>query len=238
MLPFETRADLERRAQKLAEDTSTQIAILTVPTTEGEAIEAFALRVAEKWRGGRAEFDNGALIVVAIEDRRARIEVGYGLEGAIPDAVARRIIDEQMAPRFRRGDYAGGIAAAFETMERAARGENFRYEEEPSLLFASIMASLFALPFHRKRRRLLGAVVGGLVSGGIAFMMLKVVAPWALLAFGLGAILAWFGAGAGYPHRGGGLGRGGFGGGSFGGGGGGFGGGGGGFGGGGASGSW
>src|SRR6202000_162271 len=86
-----------------------QIAILIVPTTEPETIEQYSIRVAEAWKIGRKKIDDGALLVIAKNDHRLRIEVGTGLEGALTDITSRRIIDEVIAPRFKQGDYAGGI---------------------------------------------------------------------------------------------------------------------------------
>ena len=82
-----------------------------VPTTDGEAIEQYALRVAEAWKIGRKKIDDGALLVIAKNDRRLRIEVGYGLEGALTDATTKRIIDEDITPKFKSGDFGGGVAA-------------------------------------------------------------------------------------------------------------------------------
>src|SRR5215471_747891 len=92
-------ADLEQRK-------GSQIAVLIVPTTDGEAIEQFALRVAEAWKIGRKKIDDGALVVIAKNDRRLRIEVGYGLEGALTDVTTKRIIDEDITPKFKAGDFA------------------------------------------------------------------------------------------------------------------------------------
>ncbi|MDP1882342.1 MAG: TPM domain-containing protein, partial [Bradyrhizobium sp.] len=95
-----TLQDLETRK-------GSQIAVLIVPTTDPESIEQFSIRVAEAWKIGRKKIDDGALLVVAKNDRRLRIEVGYGLEGALTDATARRIIDEDITPRVKSGDFAG-----------------------------------------------------------------------------------------------------------------------------------
>ena len=103
-----------------------QIAVLIVATTEPEAIEQYALRVAEAWKLGRKGVDDGALLLVALQDRRVRIEVGYGLEGALPDAIANRIIDADVVPQFRRGDVHGGIATAVDRMMRVVDGEPLR----------------------------------------------------------------------------------------------------------------
>lgn len=102
--------------------TSNQIAILTVPTLHGMPVEQYALRVAETWQLGTATFDNGALILVASEDRAARIEVGTGLEGALPDVIASRILRHEMVPHFRESDYEGGIEAGAAAVVGALEG--------------------------------------------------------------------------------------------------------------------
>src|SRR5689334_20055757 len=112
----QTLRDLERRK-------GSQIAVLIVPTTDGEAIEQFSLRVAEAWKIGRKKIDDGALLVIAKNDRRLRIEVGYGLEGVLTDVTSKRIIDEIITPKFRSGDFAGGIAAGVNRMIGLVNGE-------------------------------------------------------------------------------------------------------------------
>src|SRR5882724_6642874 len=87
-----------------------QIAVLIVPTTQPETIEQYSLRVAETWKIGRKKIDDGALLVVAKNDHKLRIEVGYGLEGALTDVISRRIIDEVIVPHFKSGEFAGGIS--------------------------------------------------------------------------------------------------------------------------------
>ncbi len=119
---------LEAELAALEQREGSQIVILIVPTTRPEAIEQYGIRVADEWKIGRGTVDgravdDGVLILVAKDDRRVRIEVGYGLEGAIPDAYARRIIDESIAPRFRQGDYAGGLQAAVADLARLIEGE-------------------------------------------------------------------------------------------------------------------
>ncbi len=104
--------------------------MLIVPTTDGEAIEQFSIRVAEAWKIGRKKIDDGALLVVAKNDRSLRIEVGYGLEGALTDATAKRIIDEDITPKFKSGDFAGGISAGVNRMIRVIDGEKLP-EPEP-----------------------------------------------------------------------------------------------------------
>src|SRR5471030_2155824 len=100
-----------------------QVAVLIVPTTEPESIEQYSIRVAEAWKIGRKKIDDGALLLVAKNDRKPRIEVGYGLEGALNDASAKRIIDETITPRFRSGDFAGGISVGVDRIIRVIDGE-------------------------------------------------------------------------------------------------------------------
>ncbi len=246
---------LEATLASFESETSHQIAVLTVPTTGGEPIESFSLRVAESWKLGNKGADNGILLIVASQDRKARIEVGYGLEGAVPDVIAKRVIEDVMIPRFRAGDMPGGIEAATDALMKAARGEQIPFAQQPQhadrqvndpigfVLFASLIASALWLPFRGGKLRPLGALLAGATAGGFVFLMLK-VAGWAALAFLLATVFGFIGPSLqGLGGRRGGLGGGGFGGGfgggGFGGGGGGgFSGGGGSFGGGGASGGW
>jgi uncharacterized protein len=219
-----------------------QLAVLMVPTTQPETVEQYALRVAERWKLGRKGVDDGALLLIAKNDRALRIEVGYGLEGVIPDAIANRVIDEIIVPRFRQGDYAGGVDAGIERLIGLVNGETLpppRSRSSPSgdpfgsmigVLIAALMAG-----------RVLRAVFGRLLAGGIVGVGLGVLAWWVSGTLLIALLLGVLGFGitvagvAGGGWRSGGFG-GGFGGGSFGGGG--FSGGGGGFGGGGASGRW
>jgi uncharacterized protein len=116
-------AALESKLGRYEQATGHQYALLVVPSLEGEAIEPFAVRAFEQWKLGDARRDDGLLMVVALRDRRVRIEVGYGLEGAIPDAIASRVIREVIVPAFRAEDYAGGVARAFDVLMAAGRGE-------------------------------------------------------------------------------------------------------------------
>ena len=105
--------------------------MLIVPTTDGEAIEQFSLRVAEAWKIGRKKIDDGALLVIAKNDRRLRIEVGYGLEGALTDATTKRIIDEDITPKFKAGDLAaalppGSTRSCASSMAKSCRSLNRR----------------------------------------------------------------------------------------------------------------
>src|ERR1043166_640290 len=123
LLPRERAAALEERLANFEQETGHQIAVLTVPSLEGEDIAGFGIKVAEKWKIGQKGFDNGAILIIAPKDKRLRIEVGYGLEGVLPDAIANRIIQETIVPRFRAGDFPGGINDGVETIMKAVRGE-------------------------------------------------------------------------------------------------------------------
>ena len=116
-------ATLTQSLKDLETRKGSQIAVLIVPTTQPETIEQFSIRVAEAWKIGRKKIDDGALLVVAKDDHKLRIEVGYGLEGALTDVTSRRIIDEIIVPRFRSGDFAGGISAGVDRIVRIVDGE-------------------------------------------------------------------------------------------------------------------
>jgi uncharacterized protein len=116
-------ASLEASLAAIEAEKGAQVAILLLPTTRPETIEDFGIRLAEAWKVGRRGVNDGVIVVVAKDDRKMRIEVGYGLEGAIPDALAKRIVAETMAPRFRQGDFAGGLEAAVADLAKLIRGE-------------------------------------------------------------------------------------------------------------------
>jgi uncharacterized protein len=119
-----TREQLESSLAALDRDTSVQIVVAVFKKLpEGAALEDFTQRTAASWKVGRKKLDNGAVLFVFTEDRKMRIEVGYGLEGAIPDALAKRILAEEIRPRFQQGDFDGGITAGVNALMKAARGE-------------------------------------------------------------------------------------------------------------------
>src|SRR5450759_2670896 len=116
-------ASLTQTLKALEARKGSQVAVLIVPTTAPETIEQYSIRVAEAWMIGRKKIDDGALLVVAKNDRKLRIEVGYGLEGALNDVTANRIIDEVITPKFRNGDFAGGISAGVDRIVAVIDGE-------------------------------------------------------------------------------------------------------------------
>jgi uncharacterized protein len=240
-------ATLDRKLREFEARKGSQIAVLLVPTTEPETVEQYAIRVAEAWQLGRANLDDGVLLVVAKQDRAVRIEVGYGLEGALPDVIANRITDQVVVPRFQAGDFFGGIAAAVDRVIAVIEGEPLPEPERRTPRgegFGSLLPVLFMLVFVGSGilRRMFGAVGGASLTAGLAgflvWLLTSVVAisiGAAVIAFFFGLMSGGTGGGRGWSNRGGW--GGGFGGGGFGGGGG-WSGGGGGFGGGGASGRW
>lgn len=229
---------MERELAEFEQRKGVQIAVLLVPTTAPESIEQYSIRVVDQWRLGRKNVDDGLLLLVAKNDRTLRIEVGYGLEGVVPDAVANRVIEEIIVPYFRTGDFAAGIQAGLNRLMRVVDGEPLpppqqRQVERPTenllpfLLFAFFIISGL---FSRMLGRLFGATATGGIMGGLFWLLMGSVSAAILIAV-LAFVMALLTGGGGpgfYPggFYGGRGGRGGFGGGGFGGGGGGFGGGG------------
>ncbi len=123
VLSPQQKAQLESFLKGVEDRTSNQIVILTVPSLEGDTIEDYAVRVFKAWKLGQKGRDNDVLVVAAINDRKMRIEVGYGLEGALTDAVSSQIIRNEMTPRFRASDYGGGLLAGVTAIDKATRGE-------------------------------------------------------------------------------------------------------------------
>jgi len=119
----EVAARLEQKLRGFDEQTSSQIVVAVFPELPSPSLEDFTVRTAQAWRVGRKKLDNGAVLFVFVKDRKLRIETGYGLEGALPDATAHRIIDETIVPAFRGGDYGRGIEAGVDAMMAATRGE-------------------------------------------------------------------------------------------------------------------
>ena len=245
------RAALEARLASFESRKGSQVAVLMVPTTQPEAIEQYSIRVVEQWKLGRKGVDDGVLLLIAKNDRKLRIEVGQGLEGAIPDAIAKRIIAEAITPRFKEGDYNGGITVGIDRILRVIEGEPLPamkgrpgssrsildYVSIDWLLFGIFVLIMLNQFLHSLFGRFLGAGVFGVAAGliGYALASLMVVAVIAaIIAFVISLIMgansgrggwssggSWSSGSGGWSSGGGG-----------------FSGGGGGFSGGGASGSW
>ena len=253
---------LDQKLRDIEARKGSQVAVLMVSTTQPEVIEQYAIRVADNWKLGRKKVDDGVILLVAKNDRAVRIEVGYGLEGALTDALTKRIIDGAIIPRFKQQDFYGGILAGVDQIGRVIDGEalpapvpaqQLVADQEGALLSLSVLF-VIGLVLGGFLRKVLGRGLGAGVTG-VAVAVIGWFIASALMTALLGGVIAFIvtllggglgGLSSGY-YGGGGSGRGsgrrsnqgGFGGGSSGGGfGGGFGGGGGGFGGGGASGRW
>ncbi|MEQ1662379.1 MAG: TPM domain-containing protein, partial [Thiobacillus sp.] len=125
-------ASLEQKLAALEAQKGSQLAVLIVPTTQPEDIAQFGLRVADQWKIGREKADDGVILVVAKDDRKLRLEVGYGLEGAIPDAIAKRVIAETITPYFKAGDFYGGIDAGVQQVTQLIQGESLPPPSPPS----------------------------------------------------------------------------------------------------------
>ena len=185
-------ASLTERLKDLETRKGSQIAVLIVPTTDGEAIEQFSLRVAEAWKIGRKKIDDGALLVIAKNDRRLRIEVGYGLEGALTDATTKRIIDEDITPKFKTGDFAGGVSAGVDRVVRIVNGEKLPEPEPPHWQNPGLLNidpfNPFVLAFvfivGSALRAALGRLVGSAATGGFVGFL-----AWILVG-SIGAALA------------------------------------------------
>jgi uncharacterized protein len=175
----QTLKDLETRK-------GSQVAVLIVPTTQPETIEQYSIRVAEAWKVGRKKIDDGALLVIAKNDRKLRIEVGYGLEGALNDVTAKRIIDEVITPKFRSGDFAGGISAGIDRIVGVIDGEPL---PAPAPAAGSQSPSDFAYQFLNPLNPF--TIIGILVLGGI-FRGIFGRLFGSLTTGGLIGLLAWF----------------------------------------------
>lgn len=252
------REQLEAKLTAFEQARGTQLVLLLVPSTQPEDITSYANRVGNSWKIGRKEIGDGVLLVVALNDRRVRIEVAKTLEGAIPDLAAKRIIDQAITPRFKQGDYAGGLDAATDQMMALITGEALplpaqtgtnKQTGDDGFNWMDLGIFMFiAVPVvGAVTKRILGTRLGSVATGGVAGFIALILTSSLLIA-GLAAVAALVftllsgvstGSRSGFGGGGGSFGGGGFGGGFGSGGGGGFSSGGGGdFGGGGASGDW
>ena len=218
------KAALEQKLAAFEAGKGAQVLVLVVPSTQPETIEQFGIRLLDAWKVGRKGVDDGVILIVARDDRRLRIEVGYGLEGRLNDATAKRIISETITPRFKAGDLPGGIDAGVDAILKVVEGEELPAPVPPArsgapqgvagiseaLLFGILIAVVL---IGTVLRRLLGnflgsAVVGGvtggigwLLLGGVAGIVIGVLAGIFLARFGLDLVLSGM---AGRGGRGGG----------------------------------
>jgi len=181
-LSAQQQAELEAGIAAYEARRGSQIAVLLLPTTKPEEIEQYSIRVAEAWKIGRKGVDDGLILIVAKDDRRLRIEVGYGLEGRIPDSVARRVIDERITPRFREGDFYGGVRDGVQQLIQLAEGENLPPPQAQTLndarhffgtnpLVAFILAMFVGLVLKAIFGRLPGSLLNAVGVGAIALLL-------------------------------------------------------------------
>ena len=178
-LSADQQAQLEQKLAAFEQKKGSQIVVLMLPSTEPEDIAQYAIRVAEQWKIGRKEIDDGLLLIVAKQDRKLRIEVGYGLEGAIPDLTAKRVISEIISPKFKQGDYFGGLNAGLDQLIGLVEGEALPPPARPNTS-ANGLFELLPLIF-------IGALVGGMILRGMFGTFFG-----SLLNGGAIATLVWF----------------------------------------------
>ncbi len=214
---------IERNLAELEQLKGAQIAVLLVPSTEPETIEQFARRVLDEWKLGRKGIDDGALLLIAKDDRALRIETQYGLEGVIPDAIAKRIIAEDITPLFKRGDYYGGIEEGVLRMSRLVQGEPLPPPREKSLSWASaqdffpaLLFGIFVLGGFLRMLfgQLLGASIASAVIGGLLWFLMGTL-TFALIGAVIAFVFVLLGGGSGGGGMGGWSSSGGGGGGGF-----------------------
>jgi len=183
-LSADEQAALNQKLSQFSQQSGSQVAVLLVPSTQPEEISQFGIRLAEAWKIGREKQDDGVIIIVAKNDRKMRIEVGYGLEGAIPDAIAKRIISEQISPAFKQGQFYQGLNLATDSLIKLIQGEQLPAPTQkqrqphaddwlsmlPILMFAAIIGGAIF-------KGMLGDFPGSLVTGGL-----------------LGGLAGWLGA--------------------------------------------
>lgn len=236
VLSPETESALELQLSKLEQETSTEIAILTIDSLQGYAIEEYSIEVARAWGVGQKQNDNGILLVIAPTEREVRIEVGYGLEGVVTDAQSSLIINKVIVPLLQAGDYDAATLAAISHLEQLARGETFTIEESQNYnsdffsvgLIYAIPIFWFCLSYLCNTK---SWWLGGVAGAALGFIIFQTILGLAVLAlFGLtldfflstkffGMIKPPRGGSGGFMGGGSGGGFGGFGGGGFGGGG-------------------
>ena len=186
---------LDQRLMQFEQRRGSQIAVLIVPSTAPESIEQYSIRVFDAWKLGRKRFNDGILITVAAQDRRLRIDAGYGLEGAIPDAVARRIIAELIAPKLRAGDAYGGLVAGVDQIEKLIAAEQLPASAgrsaAPALPWDQLLVLLIvgATIVGGVLSLVLGRFFGALATGGILGAIVWLLSA-SLLAAGAAAVVS------------------------------------------------
>lgn len=194
-------AALEQQLTEFERQRGAQIVVLLVASTQGEDIADYSQRVAEAWKLGRAGVGDGLLLVAALQDRRVRIAPYKTLEGAIPDVVAKRIIDQQIAPAFRRGDYAGGLRDALTQLQARITGEALPEPAASSpgeqvsgfnIVEAALLLLVVAPLITRVLRSVLGQRLGALAGAAAASFLVWQVSQRVWMAV-LAGLIGFFG---------------------------------------------
>ncbi|KUZ69050.1 hypothetical protein WI36_20915 [Burkholderia ubonensis] len=194
-LTSEQKAAVEQTLKAFETRKGTQISVLIVPTTEPESIEQFSMRVVEQWKLGRKNVDDGVLLIVAKNDHALRIEVGYGLEGVLTDATSNRIIDDVIVPRFRDGDFYGGISAGTDSIMRVVSGEPLpppQRRQHASDGAGRLLPVLFLLTVMAGGllRAVFGRLPGAFVTGGVIGVLAWILSGAIFVAVAAG-LMAW-----------------------------------------------
>ena len=199
MISPSAKSRLEEELRAFERSDSTQIVILTVPSLEGENIEEFSMKVAEAWKIGQQQKDNGVLFIISQQERKIRIEVGRGLEGKLTDLMAGRIIDQVIKPRFKQGDFSGGFIAGISALIGATRGE-FKAEQRPfqrrqkgfpPFLTFLLFFGIFIL-FLGIFSRMLGGIAGAVGLPALVYLTVLPIGIFPII------LLALFGFGSGF----------------------------------------
>lgn len=210
-LTAQQQAEIEQKLREFEESKGSQIAVLIVPATAPESIEQFALRVAEQWKLGRKKIDDGAILVIAKNERALRIEVGYGLEGVLNDATAKRIIEERIVPRFKQDDFQGGISSGIDAMLGVINGEPLPAPAArdaggdstwSSLAFLAFIGVLIGGIMRGLFGRARGALATGTLLGVVVWLIVGLISS-ALVAAMVGFVVALLGGRMGGGHLGG-----------------------------------
>ncbi|MDH3799912.1 MAG: TPM domain-containing protein, partial [Desulfobacterales bacterium] len=201
MLSAATRQQLEDILSRLEQTDSTQIVVLTIPSLGGEVLEEFSLKVAEKWQIGQKGFDNGAILLIAKNDRKLRIEVGYGLEGSLTDLMAGRIIRNVIVPQFKAGNFDQGIIDGVQAMIGVVRGEYQAPEKSPfargskkkdsSPGFGGLIAFVFFISMLGRLRRPMGIAAGGILAPIAASLFFNFRPVWILVSIPIGLLIGF-----------------------------------------------
>jgi uncharacterized protein len=206
---------LEQKLAALEARKGSQVAVLLVPTTQPETVEQYAIRVFDQWKLGRKSVDDGVLLLIAKDDRKLRIEVGRGLEGAIPDAYAKRILDEEITPRFKQGDFAGGIEAGVARITKLVDGEPMPAPRRPVsssqpdywnwMFYGFIAVMLIGGALRSLFGRFIGSGIVGAAAGVVTYVLIGAMA--AAIVAAVAFLLTLFnegGSGGGWSSSGGG----------------------------------